>query len=238
MKLGVKLDHVATLRQARRGSSPDPVHAAVLAELGGADYITVHIRADRRHIQERDLDLLKQTLSLRLDLEMAATAEMVEQAASVAPWQVTLVPERPNEVTTESGLDVVLNEGHIRQVVSRLQSHDARVCILVDPSLEQVRAAHKVGAQAVELNTAQWAAAEKDRDRGTEFDKLREAARLASKLGLDIFAGHGLDRESVAKLVEIREIRGVTVGHSLVARALFVGMREAVSELKAILRKG
>jgi pyridoxine 5-phosphate synthase len=235
MKLGVNIDHVATLRQARRGAEPDPVHAAVLCEMAGADGITVHLRGDRRHIQDRDVELLKQTVSTRLNLEMAATATMVETAASVQPWQVTLVPEQPNEVTTTGGLDVVLNEGPLRQAVARLISHNVQVSLFVDPSLEQVRSSHKVGAQAVELNTNTYATARTEAERTAALKALDESVRMAAKLGLRVLAGHALNYRNVGPVAAMTAIEELNIGHAIIARALFVGLPEAVREMKALL---
>lgn len=236
MKLGVNIDHVATLRQARRGFEPDPIHAAVLCEMAGADSITVHLRGDRRHIQDRDVELLKQTLATRLNIEMAATPAMVETAASVQPWQVTLVPEHPNEITTSGGLDVVLNEGVVRQAVSRLTSHGIQASIFVDPSLEQVRASHKAGAHAVEINTNAYATARSDAERQTALKTLDEAVRMAAKLGLRILAGHALNYRVVAPIAAMPLIEELNIGHAIVARALFVGLPQAVQEMKVLLK--
>jgi len=236
MKLGVNIDHVATLRQARRGSEPDPVHAAVLCEMAGADGITVHLRGDRRHIQDRDVELLKQTVSTRLNIEMAATAAMVEMAASVQPWQATLVPEQPNEVTTTGGLDVVLNEGPLRQAIARLVSHNVQVSVFVDPSLEQVRASHKVGAQAVELNTNTYATARTEAERQTALRALDESVRMAGKLSLRVLAGHALNYRNVGPIAAMTAIEELNIGHAILARALFVGLPQAVSEMKALLK--
>jgi pyridoxine 5-phosphate synthase len=235
MKLGVNIDHVATLRQARRGSEPDPVHAAVLCELGGADGITVHLRSDRRHIQDRDVDLLKRTISTRLNLEMAATSEMVEIAAGIQPWQATLVPERPNEVTTEGGLDVVLNSAHLHQAISRLNAHNIRVSLFVDPVLDHIRGAHKVGAQAVELNTNAYALARGEAEREKALRAVEESARLASKLGLSVLAGHALNYRNVGPVAAMPLLEELNIGHAILARAVFVGLERAVAEMKTLL---
>lgn len=235
MRLGVNIDHVATLRQARKGAEPDPVHAAVLCEMAGADGITVHLRGDRRHIQTRDVELLKKTVATRLNIEMAATSEMMEIAAGVQPWQVTLVPERPNEVTTEGGLDVALNAAHLTQVVHRLTSHGVRTSIFVDPSLEAVRASHKVGAQAVEINTNAYATARSEADRALALKAIDEAVKLASKLGMSVLAGHALNYRNVGPIAEMKLIEELNIGHAIMARALFVGLERAVREMKDLL---
>ena len=236
MKLGVNIDHIATLRQARKGAEPDPVHAAVLCELAGADGITVHLRADRRHIQGRDVELLKKTVATRLNIEMAATSEMVEIAAGVQPWQVTLVPERPNEVTTEGGLDVILNSAHIAQTVSRLSAHNVRVSLFVDPSMDNIRAAHKVGAQAVEINTNAYATARSEADRVHALRAVDEAAKMAHKLDLGILAGHALNYRNVEPIAGMGLIEELNIGHAIVARAVFVGIERAVAEMKSLLK--
>ena len=235
MKLGVNIDHVATLRQARQGAEPDPVHAAVLCEMGGADSITVHLRQDRRHIQERDVELLKQTVATRLNIEMAATSEMVEIAAGVSPWQVTLVPERPNEVTTEGGLDVVLNASYIQQAVNRLSSHRIRVSIFVDPAVGIIRAAHKVGAQAVEINTSAYATARTDEERQSALKAIDESVRLAEKLEMGILAGHALNYRNVGPIAAMQFIEELNIGHAIVSRAVFVGLERAVAEMKKLI---
>jgi pyridoxine 5-phosphate synthase len=236
MKLGVNIDHVATLRQARKGIEPDPVHAAVLCELAGADGITVHLRGDRRHIQVRDVEVLKRSVSTRLNIEMAPTSEMMEIAAGIQPWQVTLVPERPNEVTTEGGLDVALNAARLGQVVSRLAAHNVRVSIFVDPSLDGIRASHKAGAHAVEINTNAYATARSEAERAQALKAIDEAVKLASKLGMSVLAGHALNYRNVGPIAEMKSIEELNIGHAIIARAVFVGLEGAVREMKALLR--
>ena len=236
MKLGVNIDHVATLRQARKGTEPDPLHAAVLCELAGADGITVHLRGDRRHIQDRDVELLKRTIGTRLNIEMAATTEMMERAAAIQPWQVTLVPERPNEVTTEGGLDVVLNQAQLTQAAARLASHGIRVSLFVDPNLNAVRAAHKAGVQAVEINTNAYAIARTEAERAAALKAIDEAVRMGSKLGLAILAGHALNYRNVGPIAAMELVEELNIGHAIVARALFVGLQQAVAEMKALLK--
>jgi pyridoxine 5-phosphate synthase len=230
-QLGVNIDHVATVRQARRVAEPDPVHAAVLAELGGAHGITVHLRADRRHIQDRDVEILRQTVRTRLNVEMAATQEMVRIALTVKPDQVTLVPERREEVTTEGGLDVVLNSVQLKPVVKTLHDGGIRVSVFVDPDLEQVKESHRLDAHAVEINTAAYADARDDKAREAALRKTVDAARLARRLGLVVHAGHGLTYRNVGALAAISEFSELNIGHSIVARALLVGMERAVREM-------
>jgi pyridoxine 5-phosphate synthase len=235
-RLGVNVDHVATVRQARRVAEPDPVHAAVLAELGGADGITVHLRADRRHIQDRDVEILRQVVKTRLNLEMAATQEMLKIALTVKPDQVTLVPERREEITTEGGLDAVLNSVQLRPVVKMLEEGRIRVSLFIDPDVEQVKEAHKLDAHAVEINTAAYAEARDDRGREAALRKVVDAARLGLRLGMAVHAGHGLTYQNVLALARVSEISELNIGHSIVARALLVGMERAVREMAAAMR--
>jgi pyridoxine 5-phosphate synthase len=234
----VNIDHVATVRQARRASEPSPVHAAVLAELGGAHGITVHLRGDRRHIQDRDVEVLRQTVRTRLNIEMAATQEMTRIALTTKPHQVTLVPERREELTTEGGLDVVLNSVQIRPMMKTLQDAGVEVSLFVDPELEQVKEAHKLDAGAVEINTAAWADAADGRAREAALRRITDAARLARKLGLEVHAGHGLGYGNVGPIAGLTEIVELNIGHSIVARAVLVGMERAVREMLEAMRAG
>src|SRR5512134_3184915 len=236
LRLGVNIDHVATVRQARRVKAPDPVHAAILAELGGADGITVHLRGDRRHIQDRDVQVLRQTVRARLNVEMATTQEMTHLALTVKPDQVTLVPERREELTTEGGLDVVLNSVHVRPVVRTLQEGGIEVSLFVDPELEQVKEAHKLDARGIEINTAAWSDAVGARARDAALRKVTDAARLARKLGLDVHAGHGLDDHNVGPVAALTEITELNIGHAIGARAVLVGMERAVREMAEAMR--
>jgi pyridoxine 5-phosphate synthase len=229
--LGVNIDHVATVRQARRAPEPDPVHAAVLAELAGAHGITVHLRADRRHIQDRDVEILRQTVRTRLNVEMSATQEMVRIAMTVKPNQVTLVPERREELTTEGGLDVVLNSVQLKPVVRTLQEGGIRVSLFVDPDLEQLKESHKVDAHAVEINTAAYAEARDEKAREAALRRVVDAARFGRRLGLEVHAGHGLTYENVRAIAQQSELRELNIGHSIVARAVLVGMERAVREM-------
>jgi pyridoxine 5-phosphate synthase len=237
VKLGVNVDHVATVRQARRAPEPDPIHAAVLAELGGADGITVHLRSDRRHIQDRDVEILRQVVKTRLNLEMAATQEMVKVALTIKPDQVTLVPERREELTTEGGLDVMLNSVHLKPVVKMLDDGGIRVSLFVDPDLEQLKECHRVGATAVEINTASYADSRDDRARDANLRKVADAARLGGKLGLLVHAGHGLTYANASRVAAIVEVSELNIGHNIVARAVLVGMERAVREMVAVLRR-
>jgi pyridoxine 5-phosphate synthase len=234
--LGVNIDHIANVRQARRSVEPDPVRCALLAELGGADGITVHLRADRRHIQDRDVELLRQVVKTRLNVEMAATQEMVRMALTVRPHQITLVPERREELTTEGGLDVVLNSTHLRPVARSLGEGGIEVSLFIDPALEQVKEAHKIGVSAVEINTAAWADAADEKAREAALRKVEDAARLGRKLGLQVHAGHGLDYRNVGPVAALTEITELNIGHAIVARAMLVGMERAVREMQQAMR--
>jgi pyridoxine 5-phosphate synthase len=236
VRLGVNVDHVATVRQARRTDEPDPVQAAVLAELGGADGITVHLRADRRHIQDRDVEVLRQVVRGRLNLEMAATQEMVKVALTVKPDQVTLVPERREEITTEGGLDAILNSVQLKPVVKTLHDAGIETSLFVDPELDQVKEAFKLGARAVELNTAAYADAVDAASRDSAFRKLEDALRLGQKLGVAVHAGHGLGYVNVARVALLPGLGELNIGHSIVARAVLVGMERAVREMRERIR--
>ncbi len=236
VKLGVNIDHVATVREARKTVEPEPVAAAVLAELGGADGITIHLRADRRHIKDRDLRLLKQVVKTRLNLEMAATEGMIKIALEVKPHQVTLVPEKPNEVTTEGGLDVESNLEHISQAVERLKGGGITVSIFVDPDPVQVKAAKEAGADFIEIHTGLYADAPTEEEQKAEYKKIVEAAQLAQNLGLRVNAGHGLNYRNVKPIASIPGIEELNIGHSIVARAVLVGMERAVREMKELLK--
>jgi pyridoxine 5-phosphate synthase len=236
VRLGVNIDHVATVRQARRVPDPDPVLAAMLAELGGAHGITVHLRSDRRHIQDRDVEILRHTVKTRLNVEMASTQEMVKIALTVKPDQVTLVPERREELTTEGGLDVVLNSVQLKPTVRMLEEGGIRVSLFVDPDLEQVKESHKVDAKAVEINTAAYADARDARSREAALRRVVDAARFGRKLGLDVHAGHGLTYQNVAAIAAISEMSELNIGHNIVARAVLVGMERAVREMLEAMR--
>jgi pyridoxine 5-phosphate synthase len=237
IRLGVNIDHVATVRQARRTTEPDPVQAAVLAELGGASGITIHLRADRRHIQDRDVELLRQVVKTRLNIELAATQEMLRIALTVKPDQITLVPERREEVTTEGGLDVVLNSVQLKPTVKTLQESGIQVSLFVDPDLEQVRESHKLDARAIEINTAAYADARDDRAREAALRRVLDAARLGKKLGLGVHAGHGLTYDNVGGVAALPEITELNIGHNIVARALLVGIERAVREMVQAIRR-
>ncbi|MCC7071366.1 MAG: pyridoxine 5'-phosphate synthase [Deltaproteobacteria bacterium] len=231
-RLGVNVDHVATVRQARKAQYPDPVHAAVLAELGGAAQITIHVREDRRHIQDRDLEILKRTVTTKLNLEMAATPEMLRVAFDARPHTVTLVPERRQEVTTEGGLDVNANKDALKRFVAELKGADILVSLFVDPDVEQVQTAARIGADAVELHTGRFCDAPTREVREEEHRRLVNAAKAASKLKLRCYAGHGIHYDNVGPVAAILEIEELNIGHAIVARAILVGMQAAVKEMR------
>lgn len=235
IRLGVNVDHVATVRQARRTVEPDPVAAAALAELGGADGITIHLREDRRHIQDRDLELLRKTVQTSVNLEMALNEEIVQIALRVLPDQATLVPEKREEVTTEGGLDVLAHRDNLKAVVKRLKDAGIRVSLFVDPVVEIMRVSKQVGADAVELHTGSYANARTEEEVEKELVKLQEAARVAGEAGLAVFAGHGLNYINILAIKTIPQVEEVNIGHSIVSRAVFVGIKKAVREMKDLL---
>jgi pyridoxine 5-phosphate synthase len=233
--LGVNIDHVATLRQARRIDYPDPIHAALLAEQSGADSITLHLREDRRHIQDRDVTLLRRLLQTRMNLEMAVTAEMVRIAGEVRPQDCCLVPESRAEVTTEGGLDVRAQEARIEEACGALAAAGVRVSLFIDPDTAQIEAARRVGAPVIELHTGTYANAA-GAARAHELERVRSAAALGASLGLVVNAGHGLNYHNVEPIAAIREIVELNIGHAIIARAVFDGLPKAVREMKDLMR--
>lgn len=235
LKLGVNIDHVATLRQARGAHEPEPMAAALLAQSAGAHGITVHLRGDRRHIQDRDLRLLKEILAIPLNVECAATPEALEAVIPTKPSWVTLVPENREELTTSGGLDAIFLQGMLRPVMRELRGAGIRVSLFVDPVLDQVKMAAKLEANAVELNTGTYSDLPMDSDATAELGRLRDAARLASRLGLSVLAGHGLNLQNVAPVAAIPEVEELNIGHSLIGRAVLVGLERAVHEMLAAM---
>ena len=233
MELSVNIDHVATVREARKEEFPDPVHAAVEAELGGADGITVHLRSDRRHIKERDVRVLRQVIRTDLNLEMAATAEMASIAGGSKPNRTTLVPEAPGEVTTQGGLDLLKLEQDLRLFITDLKKNEIRVGIFIDPDMEQIKEAIRVGAQYIEINTSEYTRTQRVKD---EVIRIARVAKAARREGLVVHAGHGIDYKNIKPLLGIPEITGYSIGFAIIARALFVGMRQAVQEMVAITK--
>jgi len=237
-KLAVNVDHVATVREARKVHYPDPVQAAVLAELGGAHGIVVHLRGDRRHIQERDVRLLRAITKTRLILEMAPTEEMINFALEVKPDQVTLVPERPMEITTEGGMAVKGREKEVRSVVKRLKEGNIKnLSLFINPDPEELRAAAQTGADVVELHTGHYAEARDKEELETELSRLEEAARVAKDLGFEVHAGHGLSYENIEPVAAIPQIEEFSIGHAIIARAIMIGLKEAVREMLTLIEK-
>ena len=234
IELGVNIDHVATLRQARRVRYPDPVHAALAAELAGADNITLHLREDRRHIQDADVTALRGLLQTRMNLEIALTEEMLAIASGVRPQDCCLVPERRAEVTTEGGLDVLSQVGRVREACTRLREAGSRVALFVDPEPSQIEACAEAGAPVVELHTGTYCEAD-GAHAGLELERLQRAAVLAVQLGLEVHAGHGLHYRNVQPVAAIPEIVELNIGHAIIARAVFSGLAAAVCEMKALM---
>jgi len=237
MKLGVNIDHTATLRQARGGVDPDPVAAAILATLAGADSVVCHLREDRRHLQDRDLHILRQVVHTRLNLEMAATQEMLEVALMIKPEVVTLVPERREERTTEGGLDVSSQIGKLKDAVETLNASGIEVSLFINPKISVVREAAKTGAQAVELHTGFYADTRDEAGRDSAREDVRSAAIAATKLGFFVAAGHGLNYHNVASIAAIPEIQELNIGHSIIARAVMVGLPKAVEEMRYLMER-
>ncbi|RKY86931.1 pyridoxine 5'-phosphate synthase [candidate division KSB1 bacterium] len=235
-RLGVNVDHVATIREARKTNEPDPVAAAILAELAGADGIVCHLREDRRHIKNRDLYLLKEVVKTHLNLEMAATEEMAKIAIKVAPDMATLVPEKRTEVTTEGGLDVVSNFEIIKDITEKLRASNIIVSYFIDAELEQVKASAKAGADYVELHTGPYANAPDSETELEEIEKISSMAIAASKLGLGVSAGHGLTYNNVREIALIEKIEELNIGHSIVSKAVLVGFEKAVRDMIDLIR--
>lgn len=235
-ELGVNIDHVATVRQARKTYEPDPIWAAAMAELGGADCITIHLREDRRHIQERDVRLARETVTVKLNLELACVDEMLDIACEVKPEQVTLVPERREEVTTEGGLDVVGQQDKVASTTRRLQDAGIIVSYFLDPEERQIAAAKEAGADAVELHTGQYAL-QPEQTRPKELERLHEAARQIRHLDMVLHAGHGLTYRNVKPVAAIPDMCELNIGHSIIARALMVGMQNAVREMRQLIHE-
>jgi pyridoxine 5-phosphate synthase len=236
VRLGLNIDHVATVREARKAIEPDPVAAAIVAELAGVDQITAHLRADRRHIQERDLRILRKVIRTRLNLEMAATDEMKAVAIDVKPNSVCLVPERPEEVTTEGGLDLAKVAKELKPIVPELKEAGIKVTVFIEPDNEQIEVAKSISAHAIEINTAKYTEAKTDLQVKNELDRVATGASLAASLGLAAHAGHGLNYRNVGPIATIPEIEELNIGHAIISRALFVGMERAVREMLDVLR--
>ena len=237
IELGVNVDHVATIREARKDKEPDPVAAASICEIAGAHQITVHLRGDRRHIQDRDVEILRKTIKSKLNLEMAATDEMIQIATRILPDQATLVPEKRQEITTEGGLDVAGQVPQITAAVTKLKKAGIHVSLFIDPDEKQIRASAQTGADCVELHTGRYANAKTHDQVDAEFDQLRRAADLAHSLGLGVNAGHGLTYLNLPRITTLPHLREVNIGHNIVARSVFVGLERAIKEMLHILER-
>lgn len=237
MKLGVNVDHVATLRQARKGKYPDPVEAAILSELAGCDSIVCHLREDRRHIQERDVYLLRKVVKTKFNLEMALNEEIVKIALDVKPNQVTLVPERREELTTEGGLDVIKFSEKIKENIKKFQYNGIKVSLFIEPDLNQIEESKKIGADFIEIHTGRYADAENEEKMYEELNKIIKATEYAISIGLRVNAGHGLDYKNVGKICKIKGIEELNIGYSIICRSIYVGIYNAVKEMKEIIEK-
>ena len=235
VKLGVNIDHVATVRQARKTTEPDPVWAAAMAELGGADQITVHLREDRRHIQDRDLEILIRTVNVNLNLECACVDEMLNIACHHKPQQVCLVPEKREEITTEGGLDLIGNRSRVADSIQQLRETGIFVSLFIDPSEEQVEISHEIGADAVELHTGTYANASNSNAQQSEIERIARAGKMAVEKGLRLDAGHGLTYSNVLPIAKIQGMAELNIGHSIVSRSIFVGFQAAVREMKNLI---
>jgi pyridoxine 5-phosphate synthase len=236
-KLSINVDHVATLRQARRAQEPDPVAAAIAAEMAGADGITIHLRGDRRHIQDRDLRILREVVKTTLNLEMAATDEMVDLALRIKPEMVTLVPEKDGEITTEGGLDVEANFDQLNSVIPRLQLAGILVSLFINPDEESIKTSAKLRTDYVEINTDSYACAQNVTDQIGQLERFEKMANLAHRLNLGINAGHGLNYKNISNLVQIQHIHEFSIGHAIVARAVLVGFEKAVKEMLDLVKR-
>ena len=236
LRLCIKVDHVATIRQVRGGNEPDPIAATVLADLAGADGIVCHLREDRRHIQDRDLKILKEIVKTHLNLEMAASQEMENIAIKVLPDMVTLVSENRQELVTEGGLDVVTHSSRIAQMISNLHTHNIVVSLFVDPNIHQIKAASQIGADYVEIHTGEYANATDLNSQNEELEKIANMAAAAAKLELGVSAGHGLNYHNVTPIAKIPQIEELNIGHSIISRSVLVGIQNAVTEMLELIR--
>ncbi len=235
-KLSVNVDHIATIRQARGVAEPDPVTAAALAELAGADGITIHLREDRRHIQDRDVEVLRKTIKTRMNLEMALTDEMIAIALKTLPDEVTLVPEGRHELTTEGGLDVVLLQSTLKQKIALMQQAGITVSLFIEPDLEQIKASHKVGADYIEIHTGMYCEAKSGDERQEQLRRIELGISAARKLGLGINAGHGLDYRNILPILKFAAIEEYNIGHSIISRASLVGIERAVRDMLTLMK--
>jgi len=235
MKLGVNIDHVATLREIRLGIEPEPVFAALICQAAGVDSIVIHLREDRRHIKERDLYILKEVVKTKLNLEMSVAEDIIGIACKVKPDQATLVPEKRQEITTEGGLDVASNFKRIKQAITRLEKQGIAVSLFIDPDKRQLEAAKKAGVKMIELHTGRYCDAQNEKEQDKYFAELKTATDDAKEKGLSVFAGHGLNYYNVSRIAKIKGIEELNIGYSIVCRAVLVGLERAVREMKALI---
>lgn len=236
IRLGVNIDHVATLREARKTIEPDPIYAAVLAELGGADGITIHLREDRRHIHDRDVELLRKVIKTMLNLECGADLNMIKYITKFMPDQVTIVPERREEITTEGGLDVLSRKDEVKEFVDILRKEGIKVSLFIDPDEDQILASRDLGVDAIELHTGSYSNAKGDEVK-RELERLIRGAELAYNNGIKVHAGHGLNYINVVSIAKIPQIEELNIGHSIISRSIFIGLKDAVKEMKEIIYK-
>jgi len=234
-KLGVNIDHVATLRQARRGSEPDPINAAVICEKAGCDSIVAHLREDRRHINDDDVAKLKKSVKTRFNLEMSISKGIVKAAMDIKPHQATLVPEKREEITTEGGLDVLSNTQKISDVIAKLRGRGIEVSLFIDPEKKQIEASKKAGASIIEIHTGRYANARESKDIERELSDIKDSVRTGCDLGMTVNAGHGLDYKNVRRVAEIKEIEELNIGHSIISHSVFTGLEKAVKEMLALI---
>lgn len=237
MRFALNVDHIATIRNVRGGNEPDPVTIALIAEQAGADGIVVHLREDRRHINERDVRLLRELVTTKLDLEMAAVDDIIRIACDICPELATLVPERRKELTTEGGLNVIDDISRLKDVIQELHSADIEVSLFIEPNIEQVETSAEIKADFIEIHTGVFANAISEEEQFDELERIRQAAKLAKKLGLGVNAGHGLNYQNIKVFRELQDIDEISVGHSIISRAAFVGISEAVKEMIRLMNK-
>ena len=235
-KLGVNIDHVATLREARKTFYPDPVYAAVLVQLAGADGITVHLREDRRHIKDRDVYILKEIVKTKLNLEMSLSDEIIKIALDLKPAEVCIVPENRMEITTEGGLDIMKNYEKLKEIIPDFKKNNIKVSLFIDPDISQIEMASKTGVDYIELHTGRYAEAKNDIEREAELKKLIDSAKIATQAGLKVNAGHGLNYQNVIPVARIEEIETLNIGHSIISYAVYVGLERAVKEMLALIK--
>ena len=238
MRLSLNVDHIATLRNARGETQPDPVTAALIAEQAGVDGIVVHLREDRRHINERDVRLLRELITTKLDLEMAATPEIIKIACDVGPELATIVPEKRQELTTEGGINVIDNITHLKAAIEELHKHDIEVSLFIEPDIRQIDASAEIESDYIEIHTGVFANALSEEEQFDELDRIRTAVKHAKKLGLGVNAGHGLDYQNIKIFRELKDVDEVSIGHSIIARSVIVGIEKAVREMSNLIKFG